>query len=50
MLWFSGGVSFGVELKLLILVGWSWSVFVYCLAHRGSTGDSLLLQIFSGVI
>ena len=24
--------------------------FVFCLAHRVSTGDFLLLQIFSGVI
>ena len=34
----------------LVLVGWAWSFFVCCLAHRGSTGDSFLLQIFSGVV
>ena len=36
--------------KLFILVGWGWRFFVCCLADRSSTGDSLLLQIFSGVV
>ena len=40
----------GPDLKLFILVSWGWSFFVSCLAHQGSTGDFLLLQIFSGVV
>ena len=40
----------GPGLKLFILFGFGWDFFVCCLAHRGSTGDSLLLQIFSGVV
>ena len=40
----------GPDLKLFILVGWRQTFFVYCLTHRGSTGDSLLLQFFSGVV
>ena len=40
----------GPDLKLFILVGWGWSGIVCCLAHRGSTGDSLWLQIFSDVV
>ena len=40
----------GPDLKLLLLVGWGLSFKVCCLAHRGSTGDSVLLKIFSGVV
>ena len=40
----------GPELKLFILVGLDQSSFVYCLVHRGSTDDLLLLQISSGVV
>ena len=43
-------LSDGPDLELFVLVGWSWSFFVFCLAHRGSIGDSLLLHIFSGVV
>ena len=40
----------GPDLKLLFLVGWDRSLFVCCLAYRGLTGVSLLLQIFSGIV
>ena len=39
----------GPDLKLFVLFGWERSFYVCCLAHRGSTCDFLLLQIFSGV-
>ena len=38
------------DLELFILVGWEQSFFVCCLAQGDLTGDSLLLQIFSGVV
>ena len=41
---------YGPHLKLFGLVGWGRGFFICCLAHRGSTGDSRLRQIFSGVV
>ena len=38
------------DVKVFILVGWDWSSSVFCLVHRGSTGDIRLLQISSGVV
>ena len=35
----------GPDLKPFILVVWGQSIFACCLAHRGSTGDSLSLHI-----
>ena len=32
------------------IVNWGQSSFVCCLDHRGSTGDLILLQIFSSVV
>ena len=50
----AGGPSFRLyadpDLKLFILVGWDRSFFVCCLAHRGSTDDSICIPIFSGVL
>ena len=40
----------GPDLNLFILIGWGWSDFVCCVVHRGSTCDSRLLKIFSGVV
>ena len=40
----------GADIKLLFLVCLSRSFLVCCLAHRVSTADSLLRQIFSGVV
>ena len=40
----------GPDLMLFILVGWYRSFVVWCLVHRGSTGDLILLQIYSGVV
>ena len=46
------GVRFydGPNIKLCIIVGWDWSVFVCCLVYPGSTDDLRLLQIYSGVV
>ena len=43
-------INDGPDIKLFILVGWGRSVFVCCLAHRGSTVGFVLLQCSSGVI
>ena len=40
----------GPDIKLFILVGLGRSLFVCCLAHRGSTVGFLLLQCSSGVV
>ena len=40
----------GPDIKLFTLVGWGRSLFVRCLAHRGSTVGFRLLQCFSGVV
>ena len=40
----------GCDIKLFILVGWDRRFFVCCLAHRGSTVGSRLLQCSSGVV
>ena len=45
-----GRASDSMMLKLFILVGWGWSFFVCCLAHRGSCCDLFLLPIFSYVV
>ena len=37
-------------LKLFVLAGWGRSFIFFSLANRGSTGDSLSLQILSGVV
>ena len=34
----------GPDIKLYNLVGWAWSFFTCCLAHRGSTVGFILLQ------
>ena len=43
-------LNVGPDIQLFILVGWGWSFFVRCLAHRGSTVGFLLLQCSSGVV
>ena len=40
----------GPDIKLFISVGWGRSIFVCCLAHRGSPVGFLLLQCSSGVV
>ena len=39
----------GPDLKQFVLVGWDRRFYVCCLEYRGSTSDSLLLQILNGV-
>ena len=41
---------YGPNLKLLISVGLGQNFFICCLAYWGSNGNSLILQIFSGVV
>ena len=53
-LWLESGsgvrLNDGPDIKLFILVGFGRSIFVCCLAHRGSTVGFLLLQCSSGVV
>ena len=43
-------LSDGPDINLFILVGLGRSIFVCCLANRGSTVGFLLLQCSSGVV